>query len=287
MKIITRNKPIKPFKHLYMKKWTKKEDDQLKKLVASEESTQDIYLKMGLSKYLVEKRILELGLEKPEQSFNPERIVDISIKKDSEKTLKKQVDILTKELITTRKERDAFLYVGEVETYKIEPKKKTNGRSMATAITLASDWHIEEEVKSSQVNGLNKFNIDIAKERAEKYFKVVAQLIEVHNKEYQIDDLILALLGDFISGTIHDDLKEANNIQPTEAIWNAQKLIASGIRYLLDNTKVNLIIPCSSGNHGRITAKQRTSTEYGNSLEILMYKQLKDFFHNEKELSLL
>lgn len=270
-----------------MKKWTKKEDARLKKLVASEESTQDIYLKMGLSKYLVEKRILELGLEKPEQSFNPERIVDISIKKDSEKTLKKQVDILTKELITTRKERDAFLDVGEVETYKIEPKKKTNGRSMATAITLASDWHIEEEVKSSQVNGLNKFNIDIAKERAEKYFKVVAQLIEVHNKEYQIDDLILALLGDFISGTIHDDLKEANNIQPTEAIWNAQKLIASGIRYLLDNTKVNLIIPCSSGNHGRITAKQRTSTEYGNSLEILMYKQLKDFFHNEKRVKFI
>ena len=151
---------------------------------------------------------------------------------------------------------------------------------------MASDWHYEENVKLSQTNGLNEFNRKIAKDRIEKLFKVVVKLIEVHQREYKIDNFVLALLGDFISGSIHDDLKEGNEIQPTQAIYEVQCLIASGIKYMLDNTNVNLVIPCSSGNHGRITDKIRVSTAYGNSLEFLMYRQLRDYFKNEERVKL-
>lgn len=195
----------------------------------------------------------------------------------------KKIKILTDKLISINDEMDSLLQVGAVETYKIE-STDNHSKSPATAIILASDWHYEESVKSSQVNGLNKFNTLIAKERAEKFFRVTAQLIGVHQREYDIDNLILALLGDFISGSIHEDLQESNNIQPTQAIWEVQQIIASGIEYLLANTNVNLVIPCSSGNHGRLTDKQRVQTEYGNSLEILMYNQLAKFFANEHRI---
>ena len=132
-----------------------------------------------------------------------------------------------------------------------------------------------------------KFNRTIAKERIEKLFKVVAKLIEVHQKEYNIDNFVLALMGDFISGSIHDDLKEGNEIQPTQAIYEVQCLIASGIEYMLKNSNVNLIIPCSSGNHGRITDKIRVSTAYGNSLEFLMYRTLRDYFKNEERVKFI
>ena len=56
---------------------------------------------------------------------------------------------------------------------------------------------------------------------------------------------------------------------------------------ILSETNVNLIIPCSSGNHGRITDKQRTATEYGNSLEILMYKQLEKYFNKEDRIKFI
>ena len=113
-------------------------------------------------------------------------------------------------------------------------EKKESEKSPACSISLLSDFHYEEPVKSSQVNGLNRFDTTIAKERIEKLFKVIAQLIKVHQKEYQMDTHILALLGDFISGSIHEELKEANNIQPTQAIWEVQNLIASGIEFLLE-----------------------------------------------------
>jgi len=263
-----------------MKKWTKKEENYLRDNAS--QTNADIGQVLERSEDSVARKRRRLGVDTPEPIIDD--VINASIKKENEKHLKKTIDVLTRELISTKNERDSFLGVGDVETYKIETKTKSDNRSLATAITLASDWHIEENVKSSQVNGLNSFNINIAKERAEQYFRVVSKLIDVHNKEYQIDVLILALLGDFISGSIHDDLKESNVIQPTEAIWEAQKLIASGIEYLLENTKVDLVIPCSSGNHGRMTDKQRTSTEYGNSLEILMYRQLEKYFKNEKRV---
>lgn len=218
-----------------------------------------------------------------------------SVREDARRQLEKRADsqnakrvkLLSEELIRVEKERDALLSVGEVKTYVIKSSGKEGDKSNATAIVLASDWHYEEPVKKSQVNGLNEFSTIIAKERIEKFFRVTSKLVEVHQREYKIDTLIFALLGDFISGSIHDDLMEANEIQPTQAIWEVQNLIASGIKYLLENTDVKLVIPCSSGNHGRITEKQRIATEFGNSLEILMYRQLESYFENEERVSFI
>ena len=271
-------------------KWTNEMVMRLKEL-ATNKTVQEIALELKLGEWQVRNKMSSLKLKpyKPEVTIEPtiETVrADISkrIQKSSETQLSKQVKLLSEELVKIEKERDAFLQVGGVETYTIKSTDTESTKSEATSITLASDWHIEENVKSSQVNGLNKFDINIAKERAEKFFQVTSKLIKVHQKEYEIKTHILALLGDFISGSIHDDLKEGNAIQPTEAIWEAQKLIASGIEYLLKTTDVDLVIPCSAGNHSRITEKQRVQTEYGNSLEILMYRQLEKYFNKEERV---
>lgn len=250
--------------------------------------------KFGTHYDTVRKRLKKLSLT-PKESVKPIVITPESVREDVNRLVKKEEEnnnakrlkILAQELLKVEKERDALLSIGGVETYTIKSTGKESEKSAATAIILASDWHYEENVKSSQVNGLNKYDTVIAKERAEKLFRVTAQLIKVHQKEYDIDNLILALLGDFISGSIHDDLKEGNNIQPTEAIYEVQCLIASGIKYLLKETDVSLIIPCSSGNHGRITDKIRVSTAYGNSLEFLMYRQMRDYFENEPRVKFI
>jgi hypothetical protein len=67
----------------------------------------------------------------------------------------------------------------------------------------------------------------------------------------------------------------------------AQEYIASGIRYLLDNSSLKLVIPCASGNHGRITKKVHVSTEAGNSLERMMYASLAQRFAKEPRVTFL
>ena len=271
---------------------TKVSDARLVAL-AAKKTRQEIALITGLHYDTVRKRLKKLGVE-PKTDANKQVVTSESVRADIATLVAKQratqnakkLRVIAKELVRAEKELEALKGVKGVETHSIKGSKSFN-KSEATAILLASDWHYEENVKLSQTNGLNEFNRTIAKERIEKLFKVVAKLIEVHQKEYNIDNFVLALMGDFISGSIHDDLKEGNEIQPTQAIYEVQCLIASGIEYMLKNSNVNLIIPCSSGNHGRITDKIRVSTAYGNSLEFLMYRTLRDYFKNEKRVKFI
>jgi hypothetical protein len=97
----------------------------------------------------------------------------------------------------------------------------------------------------------------------------------------------LALLGDFISGNIHDELMETCRLLPAFAIMRAQDVLASGIQFLLDNTDCHFTIPCTPGNHSRITKKQRHATEQGNSLETYMYHNLARHFQGNKRVTFL
>jgi hypothetical protein len=58
---------------------------------------------------------------------------------------------------------------------------------------------------------------------------------------------------------------------------------------MLQNTPadVEFVIVCHSGNHGRMTKKQRIATEAGNSLEQYMYYSIRDFFKAEKRVKFI
>jgi hypothetical protein len=71
------------------------------------------------------------------------------------------------------------------------------------------------------------------------------------------------------------------------AIVTAQRHLISGIEFLLDNSKLNLVVPCHSGNHARQTLKTRFSAENGHSLEYLMYVHLDAYFRNEPRVSFI
>ena len=96
---------------------------------------------------------------------------------------------------------------------------------------------------------------------------------------YIIDTLVLALLGDFITGYIHEELEEINTLTPPEATLLMQELLISGIKLLSENGKFKkIIIPCTPGNHGRTTKRKRYSTGYKNSYEWLMYNNIERLF---------
>lgn len=173
-----------------------------------------------------------------------------------------------------------------VQTYTIEPKV-TDGQSEATCVWVASDWHVEENVDPKVVNNLNEYNMKIAKQRAEIFFRSGLRITDMLARDIQINTIVLALLGDFITNDIHDALVEINEVSPMHATLYAQELIASGINYILKNSKYDIVIPCVSGNHGRTTAKTRFATENGHSLEFFMYAFLQKHFARNKRVKFL
>jgi hypothetical protein len=161
-------------------------------------------------------------------------------------------------------------------------RERTSGLREATAIAIASDWHVEETVDPSTICGVNQYDTSVAHRRSRRFFESIIWLIKSHSHSFKVRDLVLALLGDLITGYIHEELVESNSLSPTEAILFAQELITSGILMLLEQTDLErIVVPCCQGNHGRTTQKRRIATGAQNSFEWLMYHSLKQRFANE------
>jgi hypothetical protein len=172
------------------------------------------------------------------------------------------------------------------EPFIIEPAAGKH-TSEGTAVLVASDWHIEENV-GSEVGGLNRFNIEIAQERATTFFRAGLRLVKLLQQDITIKTVVLACLGDYITNDIHEgENSEVNELQPMHAIVLAQNMLISGIEFILANSEVNLVVPCHSGNHARTTHRTRFTTENGHSLEYLMFLHLQAYFRGEKRVQFL
>jgi hypothetical protein len=150
------------------------------------------------------------------------------------------------------------------------PEIKSGAGGSAVAFAIASDWHVEETVDPRNVNGLNAYDLDIARDRVRQFFQKVVRLTEIQRAGTKIDTLVLALLGDLMTGYIHEELRETKGLSPTETVLGLQDEIASGLA-LLEKHYGRLIIPCSFGNHGRNTFKPRHATGAKNSYEWMLY----------------
>lgn len=207
----------------------------------------------------------------------------------------------TSELVTLRKKYDAALKQIEhqsrqldiagaldssIDTFTIEPVLPS-GTSEATPVVVASDWHIEERV-GAEVGSLNRFSLDIAHERATRFWQASLRLIQLLNKDVTIHTVVLALLGDFITNDIHGaENAEVNEIQPIHAIIEAEQMLASGIDFFLANSPYKFKIVCHSGNHARTTMTTRYASENGHSLEYFMYRHLADHYRLEPRIEFI
>ncbi len=197
--------------------------------------------------------------------------------------LKRRYDAALDELHEAEARFDAAIAVKEpVAPIEIpaDPSIETN---QAIAIVQASDWHVEERVDPSTVNGLNTYNPDIAQRRAANYFRNVLKLVRKERQSAHIDTLIWHLGGDMISNYLHEELEESNYLAPTEAIRFAKQLILGGLKLWKEDGEFKRIqVVTSYGNHGRMTHKPRFSTGHKNNLEWMMFHDLAFMFEGDE-----
>ena len=175
----------------------------------------------------------------------------------------------------------------QTDIYTIQPKVTGQGSNEGTVVLMASDWHSEELV-GPEVGGLNRHNPEIAEKRAVAFFRSGLRLTQLLQKDIKIPTMVLPLLGDFITGDIHgQESAELCAEPPMEAIVTVQRRLLSGIEFLLDHSKLDLVIPCHSGNHARQTKTTHFSKENGHSLEYLMYRHMAAYFRTEKRVTFI
>lgn len=203
--------------------------------------------------------------------------------KVNQKELRRQNTVLNKQNDELKK-RQNFLNgikieeLESLEKFTVLPKYII--KDEAIAMSTISDIHFEETVLKSVVSGLNEYNIIIAEERVTRYFKRLLYMINQSRKAgYLIDTLVMAWLGDFITGYIHEELEETNGLTPPQASLFIQRLLIKGVKSIAEDGKLKrIIIPCIPGNHGRTTRKKRFTSGYKNSYEWLLYNNINDLF---------
>jgi hypothetical protein len=168
---------------------------------------------------------------------------------------------------------------------KVIKAPSTKGRNptqiKASGVVLASDWHVEEPVFPDHVNGLNEYNLVIAKERIDRFVKSVVWLLS--DPRFDIRSLTLGLIGDLISGYIHEELVESNLLSPAEAIVWLLDALEGALRSIAAQLPAveRIVVVCKSGNHGRLTHKQKVSTREANSIEAVLYQSLRRLLAND------
>ena len=169
----------------------------------------------------------------------------------------------------------------------IEPSK-SGAASESVALAMYSDNHIEERVDPGTVNGLNRYNPQIARGRNDRFFKTIVDLVEIERHGTPINQMVLAVLGDLISGYIHEELEESNFLSPPRASYMAIEFLQSGIDYLLKYGKFDKItVVMTPGNHGRTTKKRRVNTAIDNSFEWLIYNIISMIYRLEDRLEFI
>ena len=153
-----------------------------------------------------------------------------------------EIDLVELERLRGKEEEmnqvlEALKISGGVEIHEIQPPTSDPGRQTIPIVQF-SDWHIDENVRKDSVLGLNEYNPEIAKERADSTVFQMCKIISHHQAKYNINSVLIALLGDFIGGWIHDELMQTNSQAPLKAIRTARNLLLSGLKFIHDNLNV-------------------------------------------------
>jgi len=159
-----------------------------------------------------------------------------------------------------------------------------NKSSVHIPTLLLSDLHWGETVIKSEMNGLNEYNMKIAKQRLQNIATNTIDVLFNHINNTTYTGLVLALGGDLISGGIHEELVETNDVPVLATVLD---LTTNLIEFITVMTKYfpKLFIPCVVGNHGRDTKKSRYKNRNQHSYEWVIYKTLATHFKDNPDIT--
>lgn len=162
----------------------------------------------------------------------------------------------------------------------------TKGKNAGVPCLFASDWHWGEVVDSSQINGVNDYDLAIAHERARTLITVAIELCKSYLSAPAYPGIVFALGGDMISGEIHDELVATNERETMPTVVDLFGVLIWCIETLADAFG-NVFVPCVTGNHGRDTKKIRAKGRNFTSFDWLLYQFLAKHFESDKRVRFL
>lgn len=158
--------------------------------------------------------------------------------------------------------------------------KGNNSSGTGIPTLQCSDWHYDEVVYANQINGVNAFNRTISQRRIKTLFYETVDILKnkVANPTY--DKIVLLLGGDLLSGNIHEELRETNEVPLAKSLIAILDNLIAGIVLLLDHFKY-VEVHGLPGNHGRMDKKPRYKNRVFDNFEWILLQFLMKHFKGE------
>ena len=142
--------------------------------------------------------------------------------------------------------------------------------SPCSAAIHCTDWHIGSVQDASEIEGFGEYSPEIAQQRVQNLSERTMKWIETHRASYTIDELVLLVTGDLISGDIHEELKVTNAFpSPVQAVRAGLMLseLVAGYAPHFPTVRVEFIV---ADNHSRLTKKPQAKEAGFNSFNYIV-----------------
>ena len=166
-----------------------------------------------------------------------------------------------------------------VKAYSPEGKR---GREPQSVVAPLSDTHIGDNVDYNQMSSLNSYTIDIFNARLYGWASQILDLVDYRRSFAEIPELVVPLLGDMVSGDIHQELRETNQDHTMGQMIRGANLIAQALMFMAPHFKT-VRVPCVVGNHGRMTQKPPAKDKYVN-WDYMLYQWVAAFCREQSNI---
>lgn len=127
-------------------------------------------------------------------------------------------------------------------------------KSPAVIVSTVSDWHTGEVVLAEETEGFGGYDLGTTERRVEQLGDTIIRYTQAQRHAYRIEKCVVFVLGDMLSGELHDDHRRTNALTIAEQPAVAAGFLAGYLNRLagiFTSVEVHLI----PGNHGRSQAK--------------------------------
>jgi hypothetical protein len=170
----------------------------------------------------------------------------------------------------------------------LKPLKRRPAKQPCSKIAVTSpltDWHIGEVINEDEVEGLNKYDFEIATKRVEYLAYKLIDWVETQRHSYQIDDLYIPMLGDFISGNIHKGLEVTNEFPLPVAITKAAYLLSRYIGMLAPHFDRIVVDEIGADNHSRLNHKPQAKQKALNSYNYPIFELMEAYLSTMENIT--
>lgn len=264
--------------------WNKEDIKYKEKLIEIKE----IY---GIAERTIYKWLKKLSNNKQnkEHSNNSFIINDSKIENDK---LKKEIKLLKLALEDSKTKIKSFKSIEQIlhdvkqfsyKKRKLPDFNKLSKKINGVPVLMLSDLHYGETVNSVEIGNINKYDSEIAKNRINYTVDSAIKIVKKDWSVYKTNWFVLTLIGDILSGNIHDELTESNDKRILPSLLEITDILIHQIEKLKQNFN-NVYVPAVVGNHGRIHKKFRAKGIVEENYEYIIYKLIEKHFINDKNV---